>query len=580
MIKYHIQRMLAVLVTLLALASLPVEASAQEVLQRIPKNAIGFAIVQNLTEASEKFERLLEPFDVTFPAPLAFAKLVTGLDAGLDVSGELVIALLPGDGPKAATRPMVLLPITRYEEFAASINADASGEICRVTLLGEDILVARDGKFAMLMNVEHRETMEKLLTHAEEPIAALIPLANWLPKQDVALVLMTNGLEQLSNWQRPLTRRRPSVFEITEELSVLSQLLSTVSTTETFVWLHNNVELAAIGVSVDEKSNVRLGEQFVLKESSPLASLSAESIRQQTAKLGLSDKPFVFAAGGPIAPGWGKQLATYLRQFEQENADENGLENIPSGLWDKEERAYQLMLEDIRSCSVVMLTGEKGEPLVGNFLGVATVPDVSKYFDSLPQIIKTWNELTQQSTIDIKHDFELTIEEVAGKRRCEIVVDVATTMRDPNVPTINWMIEALFGLEGKLRIQLAQVDSKTFIFGLATPEQMTDLLATAQKNATAAPQRPALQATLETLKPTAPWKALVSPQGCLRWTSRFYNEFLVLLSDQEMKIPDIPDCPPVGITADWNDRRWECELVCPAQTWETLAEFLEAAKDL
>ncbi len=585
MTKHYVQRTLAqrihaVLAILLLFVLLPVVANAQEVLQRIPKNSLGFAIVQNLAEASEKFDQLLEPLDATFPAPLAFAKLVTGLGAGLDMSGELVIALLPGDGPKVPSQPMVLLPITGYEEFAASINAAASGEICRVTLLGEDILVARDGEFALLMNVEHRETMEKFLAHAAEPVAALSPLANWLPKQDVALVLMANGMEQLGQWKRPLTRPRRTEFGIAEKFSILSQLLSVVSTTETFDWLHRNVELAAIGVSVDEKSNVRLDEQFVLRKSSPLASLTAGFIERQTAKLGLSNKPYVFAAGGPVAPGWGNQLATFLCQPEQEYAADNPLQKTASGLRDKEERAYQLLFESIRTCSVVMLTGEKGEPLVGNCMGIATVPNVSKYFESLPQVIETWNELIQQSTSDIKPDIELITEEIAGKRHCEIVVDIASAARDSNVPLFNWMLEAAFGLGGKLRIQFAEVHPTTFVFGLATEEQMAELLKASQKNADAAPQRPAMQTTLELLKPAVRWKALVSPQGCLRWTSRFYNEFLVLLSDQEVTIPDMPDCPPIGLTVDCSGRRWECELICPAATWEILAKYLETAKNL
>ena len=565
---------------LLAQACLPITTLAQDALQRIPENALGFAVVRNLAEASTKFEQLLEPFEMTLPGPLTFAKLVTGLDTGLDESGDLVIALLPGEGREVTTQPVVLLPVADYESFATSINADTSGEVCRITLLGEDILVAQLGKHAILMNVEHRATMEKLLLHTQMPMEALSQMKDWLPKQNVALVLMPKGFRHLSNQQRQSARRRKIGFDFTEEPSMLSQWFSAVSGAEIADWLSSNAEIAAVGISVDNHSNVRLSEQLIIKKSSPLASLVPGTFQKQTAKLALSNKPYTFTAGGPVAPGWGKQLATFLRQLEQKSAAENGLENIASGLWDKEDRAYQLLLEEIQSCSVVMLTGEKGEPLVGNFLGVATVPDVSKYFDSLPEVIETWNEITQQSTSDVKPEFKMTTETIAGKQRCEIVVDIATTARDPNVPVINWMLEAAFGPDGKLRVQLAQVNPTTFVFGLATQEQISELLTVEQKNETFAPQNTEMQATLKLLKPATPWKALISPQGCLRWASRAYSEFFALINDDEIMIPVMPDSPPIGMTVEWKQRRWECEIVCPANTWGILAKYIEAAKDL
>ena len=574
MSKLLTRRIHTVMGVLLALVLLPVAAFAQDALQRIPENALGFALIRNLTKTSEKLERLMEPFEIAFPAPLTFAKIITGLDTGLDLSGDLVVALLPGEGTQSPVEPMVLLPISNYAKFAASLHGDTSGEICRVTLLGEDILIAQDGPFAMLMNVEHRGTMEELVGLAAEPLTALNPLAERIRKQDVTLVLMPQGFESLSQQKLIPNRRIGRKYGFSGKRSSLSHLLSAVSGPETCSWMQTHMRIAALGVTVDDQSNVRLVQQFILQESSPFAKLVPESIPPETAKLGLSDKPYVFAAGGPIAAGWGKRFATFLRLSEQEAAAENGLENLSTELWRKEERAYQLLFEDLRSCSVVMLTGEMGEPLVGNFLGVATVPNVSKYFNSLPQAIETWNELAQQSTSDLKPGFELTTERIAGKQHCEMLVDYGSTMRDPNVPVINWMLEAAFGPGGKLHFRLAEVNPTTVVFGLATQEQMAELLKTEQKSATVAPRSPEMLATLDLLKPTSQWKALISPQGCLRWASRAYLEFWALLNNDEIEIPDFPNSPPLGLTVDWNQQRWECELVCPAATWETIGKYL------
>ncbi len=561
---------------LLLLVLPPVSAGAADAWQRIPENSLGFAVVQNLAQSSEKFEQLLDRIDAIFPEPLAFAKAVTGLESGLDVSGNLVIAILPGNEPEASTQPLVLLPIANYKKFASSIHADESGAICRITLLGEDILVAQSGTYAMLMNLEHRDSMEVLVAQTPKAVEALAPLAEWIAKQDIFLALLPTGIEALKNRQRR-SARRPNIDDMPdEERSSLSQLLSFVSRPEISQWLSSQVELVALGIAVDDRLNVRLSEQLIFKENSLLANLAPIAMPTQDARLGLSDKPIVFAAGGPVDAGWGKQLATFLCQGEQGKTRRRSKTKVSADLRSQEEHAYRLLLEGIQACSVVMLTGEKGEPLVGNFLGIAEVPDVSKYLKSLPEVVEIWGELAQQSVDDFKPSYTFATEEIEGKQHCEIVVDIASTARDPNVPMINWMLEAAFGPEGKLSIRLAEVDPTTFAFGFATQQQMDEFLAATRQNKTISPRSPEARVTLDLLKPTSPWKALISPQGCVRWTSRLLNEYWVLLSGNEVTIPAVPDSPPIGLTLDWSDHRCDFEIVCPVATWETLGKYIDS----
>jgi len=552
---------------------------ANDALQRIPENALGFAVVRNLAETSGKVDQLLQPFDVTFPSPLTLAKVVTGLDEGLDLSGQLVIAVLPGAGPQADLEPMVLLPVLNYAEFATSINADTSGEICRITLLGEDVLVAQDGPYAMLMNVEHHQTMQELVAFQAEPVTALTPLTAWLPDKDIALVLMPSGVEQISHWKMKRSRRFGLGNEFGRSRFMFSELLSPVWRPATRRWFLSNIDIAAIGITVDSLSNVRLSQQLILKANSPFAQIAPQELQPQVAKLGLSQSPFVFTAGGSVAPGWGKQLATYWRKVEQEQIAENGLENIPPELWEKEEQAFRFLLEDIRSCSVMMLPGTQGEPLLGNFFGIATVPDVAKYFESLPAVVDTWNEITELSTSEDKlvvelNPLKLTGETGTEKAGYEFVVDIASNVRDPNVPLLNFMYESALGPAGKLRVQLVGVDQTTFVFGLATRRQLAELLKVAPLDESTVPQSPTAQATVKLLQPSAQWKMLISPHGCRGWASRVANELLALLTNQEIEIPPISDSPAIGMTVNWIDRQWECEVLCPAETWEHLANYL------
>ncbi|MGI9427906.1 MAG: hypothetical protein ACR2NM_04570 [Bythopirellula sp.] len=550
---------------------------ANEVLQRIPANALGFFVVRNVADCSEKCEQLAKPFNMTFPAPLPFAKLVTGLGAGLDVSGDLVIAHLPGATPNASSIPLVLLPVENYIDFAASIHADPSGDICRITLLGEDILAGQHGAHAMLMNVEDEPTMERVLALGPRSVAALSPLNAWIEQQDAALILMAPGVEQLSQWRPASARQSRLAYDFTLQPSFATQLFASISGPVARGWLRRHVELAAIGISVDDKNTVQVGEQLLLKENSPLAKLAPQSVQQPAAMLGLSDKSCVVAAGGPLAPGWGKQLARYLRQLEEAQAAQTGLEKVSSEQWDDEEQAFRLLLENVRSCSAVMLPGDKGEPLMGNFFGVATVDDVDQYLASLTEVVKTWNDLNKLSTDEPQPEIELVDRKIAGHQAYEIVLDIGTAMADPNVPLIQWMLEVTVGGDGKLRTKLLQVDQETFVFGIATDEQLQVLLQRLEQNQATAPPLAEVQTTLQLMEPAAPWKMLIQPQGGLKWIKRVVNEYLVLLEHGGMSLPPMPNSPPLGLTINWSGRRLACDLVCPADTWQTLAKYYDTA---
>ena len=354
--------------SLIALLTVLVElGSAGDALQRIPENVQGFVYVRDLADASGKVEQLLEAIDVTFPAPLALGKLVTGLDEGLETSGNLVVALLSGETSQAPLQPLVLLPVSDYEAFANSINADTSGEICRAALRGEDILVARDGDYALLMNVEHRATMEELVALPPEPLPELTPIASWLPRQDVAVVLTRQGIVRLKTWKPQPNRRSAFGLDPYSSPSVLEQALAMISVPETVGWLSSNVEVAALGATVDRDSNLRFDHKLLLQRHSPLANVAWTDGERRTSQLGLSDEPSVFAASGSLAPNWGQSLARRLSLTGQPMTAKGANAETVAKLRTENEAAYRLLLDKIDSVSVVMLHGEKGEPLLSNF---------------------------------------------------------------------------------------------------------------------------------------------------------------------------------------------------------------------
>ena len=546
---------------------------ASEVLQRVPQHALGFVIVRNVAQCSEKCEQVMRGMDITFPAPLALARGLTGLSSGLDEGGDLLVAHLPGQSSGGSSIPMVLIPVDDYVDFAAAIHADPAGDICRVMLLGEDILAAQHGSFAMLMNIEDEQQMEQLLARGPRPLPELAPISDWIAEQDITMVLLPRGVQQLSRWRPESVRNARITYDFTFQPSLTSQLLVSMVGRAPRAWLRKHVEIAATGVTVDDQMTARLDQQVILRQNTALHRLAPLTALPSTAELGMSDQPCVLAAGGPLAANWGDALAAWLRQLEVAQAPDTGLDQVSSELWDKEEASFRRLTSDVRSCSIVMLPGQKGEPLMGNFYGVAKVDDTDKYFAGLAEVVGTWNELNKLSTGEPQPEIELVERKIAGNRASEIVLDIATAMADPRVPLIQWMLEVTVGGDGKLRTKLVQVDATTFVFGLATDNQLADAIQKIQQGETTSPANADMQTTFDQLDAQSPWRALIQPQGCLKWAKRIANEYLVLLENSELKLPPIPASPPVGLTIGWQDRRLQCEIVCPAETWQTLGKY-------
>ena len=152
-----------------------VPAEADEILDYLPEDALGFVVVRDLGVASERIQKVAMSARLALPGPLGSLKFATGIAAGLDEQGDLLVALIPGSRPAEPPEPMVLLPIANYDDFAASVKADPSGKVSSVTIADEEVLVAKQGPFAMLMNTEDRESLELITSLESSPVEVLSP---------------------------------------------------------------------------------------------------------------------------------------------------------------------------------------------------------------------------------------------------------------------------------------------------------------------------------------------------------------------------------------------------------------------
>src|SRR3954468_8524119 len=161
------------IILLILLLIAPSAARGADVLSEVPNDVLGFVVAHHLSTVDAKAKWLsLELRNNTF-SPLAFLKTVTNVQDGLDFEGDFLLALYPdARGDKSRLRFGVWLPVADYAQFGKSIGASSLDGISTVTIAGEDLLVARRGEWALVMDTDQRERMTQLVAASASPTMA------------------------------------------------------------------------------------------------------------------------------------------------------------------------------------------------------------------------------------------------------------------------------------------------------------------------------------------------------------------------------------------------------------------------
>ena len=554
---------------------------AQEIYDYVPEDAYGFVTINNLDDLNGKVKRIAELFKIPMPAPLDFLNMATGLDEGLDKTGSTVIAVLPSDLANQPVEPMLLLPITDYSKFANSLSGDASGKICRVAIAGNDVLLAKKDNYALLMDVTNQETMEIFLAAQASEVAALKPISPWLTNNDLNITIMPKGLGfLLSKGNEALTEQKRNMEEQFGNSPLLENMRMSMNM---YQWILDffdaEVKLASWGLRIDEKLNLFIGKRLILNENGVLSQASQTELPKPPIFKAFNDEAFVVAAGGPWPESWADKLVSGSVNLMKSMKSLYGLDDLPDEEWDKLSQSYSKMTKGMRGFSMLMLPGEEKEPLLGTIFGVMHTTNSTVMIEQFKKGIEQYNEIMGQSkTFKMKYEFSDL--EVAGKKGFEFSIDMAEMFRDPNVPGFNWMLEGLFGEDGKMNYTYVAADRQNIVYGMTNEDSLTQFIENLGSSDQSLKNNEEVQVTLQLLPQQAPWKILVSPPGCVKWVKRFVSRFLTVLTGQDLPIPDFPACPPVGFSMAIQGTTLEADMVVPSQTLKAIANYIETCKQL
>jgi hypothetical protein len=536
--------------------------------------------------ADAKIADFLQRLGAPSPTPMQFLKFATGFGEGIDGGRDLLVALLPPVAGSHGYRPLVLLPTDDYEKLAASVRGDASGEICRVTISGEDVLIARNRDYALLMNVEHRATMTRMLAREPQLLESARLLGAWLVDNDLAVVasppgmkaLFALGREGLNRSQRPFDRNRERVpmgalmTQVRQMLGIYRTVLDAADA---------QVESSALGVSIDLQSHVTVSARMILSKRSEFARFRfAPSARRQWV-MDETTGACVAAMVGSIPKGWEDQIAKTGRRLLQRFPDLEGYGDFGQTDWDKVERSYRAAIAGIRSVSLTMRVAREDEPLLSSFYGVLEVEDASRYLASYQQSLALNNELVERSTSDIKLISKWAPVTVADWKGIRVVADIATAAGDRNNPFWQAILSNLFGKDGKMKTHLLAIDKTHVVISTAEEENLVRFVRGFQSGGL--PNQPvrtedvSLPTTLQWIGEDSSWVAIVSPHGAVQWITRWMKT----LMDQFGQTPQIPPfraTPPIGLSFSLAEGRCAIDMVLPWDALTGLAEFIQAVR--
>jgi hypothetical protein len=550
---------------------------AESILDYVPDDALGFAVVRNLSATNAKMERVIALFQdaspMPIPAPLPVIKAATGLGAGVDEQGDAVLALLPGDHGITDPRPLLLVSISDYAQFATSINGDVSGEICRVTIAGEEILAAKLDKYAALMNVEHRDQLQAFLASGKRTNSSVEALSGWLARTDVAIVLTRVGIDLITDIGKANKQAEAGPQLVNENLRQAQQTLAMYEGIRELL----GIEIAAVGagLAIDDDANVRLLSQAVLSDDYKATIALGKLPSAASPYKGYSDQPYVAAIGGLLPKGFADSSAILMRDLLKANPQSHGFENLTDQDWQNFEDSWRAYLAGISSVSVIAYLGADEDPLVSNIYGILNVESAAAYLASYTESIKKWNSLLKLTTSDIALEYELTDEKVAGREGLLTTINLGEAADDPNVPMIKFIIDSLLGEDGQLRIYLVPANDKTVVFGIDTVEDIAAGVESVADGETGLSDSASIQQTLKLIDSPAAWTGVVSPQGCVEWVLRVYTKLLAQLGPAAPELPEYPDTPPVGFGLSLSKGRMTAELVWPVEALEGLAAYIK-----
>ncbi|HJQ78787.1 MAG TPA: hypothetical protein VJ828_02475 [Lacipirellulaceae bacterium] len=587
----------------------PIASRAAEVLNNVPDDALGFVLARNLIAVDRKTQQLVGNMQIMAVSPLTYLHEVLGLREArtsngkpakwaaesLDTKGDVLLVVLPpqadGDWPQIG----VWLPVSNYDQFVSALGGSATQKITAVTVAGEDLLVARQEKWALVMDPDQRQRMEDMLDSAAARQQSSTWM-DWVDTQDVTVVALSDGVRDFLKWatesdateaadQAVEEINEEDIFDLAPQQPSRGQIALPIPTKiqlalrqwlsrspNALKWAHDT-EAIGVGLRLDDEGNALVGIRATMKANSEFVAAMNRDVLQGDALPALyQGGEFVVAADGAlpravtsaVASAYVRSIIDEMKTQEQLDIDEATLARF----YQEVEQAAD-MLESI---AVFAEPGDDEDGVYTNNFAAVRVTSAEAFVDHAGEVMRLWNQMNREARRGTQLIFDVKDVPIGERAAREYSIDIAAADGGPALPEIRQAMEKLFGPGGKLRFFIVPVDDQTVLLAAATPEQIASILQALDVNLPNDWNGDPLGVANRMLPREADWRVFFSPNGYTKWHARKMNAITGPVFGGPI-VKEFPASPPIGAAGGLNERGFWADFAVPAQTIHALGTY-------
>lgn len=574
--------------TLFALA----HAECAELLDQVPRDALGFVVVRNLAETDAKAGLVLGAAGSRLPGPLALLKSIAGIQAGLDERRDMMVVLLPSAGDPISFSLALWLPVADYDALVHSLDGDPGRRVGAVTLAGEDLLITRHEDWAVIMDPDQRDRLEMLREAQASSPRQVRDWASWVAANDAAVVVLPSGMKlllalaQREQLFEPLPSAAPAaphddLFGPTQPPppiagswpAIRQSIRATIAERPELARWAAEAQGIACGLRLDQAGSAVIGAKLSFADG-VLPKSADQSVAAEPAQVPqlFSSGEFVVVGGGQVSPRWVvPAVAPYVRQVASDLTNNYAIPVAEDDVA-RFRTAAERAVGKVRAFAVLTRPGSGNEAVFTNNFLALRVGQAQEFLDIAAECVEIWNEMLGKPDAAMKLVFKSREITVAERKGTEYSIDMAAAVGAPAIPEARASIEKLFGPGALFRLQMVSLDDETVLLAAATEEQVAEVALGMQKPMAAGQNEVELQQALRLLSPDRAWYVGVSPHGYTTWLKRQMDAVLGAVIGGPI-VPQFPPAPPVAVAGSAEENAIWLEAAVPIETSRAAGQF-------
>jgi hypothetical protein len=556
---------------LVAAISSPV-CAGDNILSAIPADAIGFAVVHNLTEANRSLADVAKLVHAPAPDLLALAKAMSGVEKAVDEQGDLAVVLV---AIEPSPKVVVLVPVTDFNDFVAGLGAKQTDSgPAQANLAGRPLVIGHKGSFAVVAHMNDGEALNQFLA-ASKNLGADTALSNWLNDNKVGLTITSVGLKKLvpmlvarikATQTRILQQPIPNAQQAASAFNLYVDFLTAAAP---------EVDQFALGLRVNPDQTVGLVEQVKFTHGGKWSQWSAGAKSGAADVLaGLPAGPFVAAGGGVIPPGAIEGLTKFQVSALQNN-------NPSFKLTPEQAQRYaEIMsgpMHGLRSMRLLFGVAEPAAGLYSNVTIALGVDDARKHIEAYEKSLASLREFASEAKIPALANSTANHINIDGVDAIEATTDVKliSELSPQNGPNFEKMMHLWIGPSDQAKMCIAPADEHTVLLTYGSPEHLKAALDFYKSHDPGLSADAGIAKTAAALPKNAQMAAYVDPSGVLSIAKQFVS---TMAGPNPAVIPEIAAAPPLGIAGVLSPSTAEGYLVIPADTLRAIGDAIAKAR--